>query len=254
MKKKKVLSPQNLVIVILSVLLLASIVLGVTGAWFTDKIVKEDQNLTFGTIELSDVKPDAEGNTFINRRVSGAATAKLMPGDQLVANFALKLTDASEASWVRFSIVVTSDVDTKYPALDEVAPEAEGYSAYVERTNLRKIIKDEIAEIQKGMLNVYDDDDDFSVNGGFVYKLLPMVNSDSQINMNNKTYIVPAETTTNELEGITVTFKLQVDAIQAANNGAWHIDENTNKVVLDDDTQKETACVAAFTGKNIVEK
>lgn len=75
MVNSKKMSKSSIAVIVLSILLVLSLILGFTGAWFTDKLTSggEGTKVTFGHVELNDAKAIA----------ITAPAGKVMPGDTL---------------------------------------------------------------------------------------------------------------------------------------------------------------------------
>lgn len=72
-------------LVVLSLLLIASICLAATGAWFTSKVEKDPKDLAFGTIAIS-----STGETSVTATSKSGTTDLLMPGDTLKISYSVK--------------------------------------------------------------------------------------------------------------------------------------------------------------------
>lgn len=75
MVNSKKMSKSSIAVIVLSILLVLSLILGFTGAWFTDKLTSGDEGtkVAFGHVELNDAKAIA----------ITAPAGKVMPGDKL---------------------------------------------------------------------------------------------------------------------------------------------------------------------------
>ena len=85
-------------LVVMAFLLVASIVLAATGAWFTDKEEETlaGETITFGKIDLDTVT--VAGTQF--------GTAKVLPGDSYTATVTVKLAEGSEDAYVSVAAAV----------------------------------------------------------------------------------------------------------------------------------------------------
>ena len=113
MVKNKKMSKTSIAIIVLSVLLVLSLIMGLTGAWFTDKMqdVSNSTTLTFGEIELETVSAAVDdGQTTI--------MGTIIPGDRVAFTANVKLTAASEDSFVM------------------IFPSTEAINLYVDQTHL----------------------------------------------------------------------------------------------------------------------
>ncbi|MGN1208133.1 MAG: hypothetical protein ACI4TI_01550 [Christensenellales bacterium] len=99
----------------MALLLVASICLAATGAWFTSSVNKPEKELTFGTIAIS-----STGDTSIVAATSAVkeTTTLLMPGDTLEISY--KVKNDGEAAYVLSYVTVTAT-----PAADKTLSEAE---------------------------------------------------------------------------------------------------------------------------------
>ena len=77
------------------VLLIASIAMGITGAWFTDKLDDKSSTLNFGKIDI-------EYSTEYSCTLDGQ---KVMPGDTL--KFSGVITNKEEEAWVALQVAFT---------------------------------------------------------------------------------------------------------------------------------------------------
>ena len=81
-------------LVVLSLLLIASICLAATGAWFTDKKAGTGVDVTFGTVNIQ----NSDGAVTVTM-----ADAVAMPGDKLNVTGAIK-NDGTAKIWVRYKL------------------------------------------------------------------------------------------------------------------------------------------------------
>ena len=91
MVKNKKLSKSSVAIIVLALLLVASLVMGMTGAWFTDSVSKVENGLKFGTVKLSIT--EASENWQIDTDETGhpyLEATDMMPGDTLTGDFNLQ--------------------------------------------------------------------------------------------------------------------------------------------------------------------
>lgn len=101
MVKSKKMSKSTVAIVLLSLLLVLSLILTATGAWFTDT-KSADKDITFGTLKLDAITMDgvAVENTI------ETANVHLMPGSTVSGQVAVK-NSGNSAAWLRYKITVT---------------------------------------------------------------------------------------------------------------------------------------------------
>lgn len=184
MERTKRISTQTLAIAILTMLLVASLVMSMTGAWFTSTDGDSDTGLSFGTVTLADI--DA-GFTF---NVGEESIDVLMPGDTIDVDFTLENAGTADM-WVRFKL------------------EANGDGAAAFTTG----VKDQT-------VTGYT----FKIEDGYFYKIAPALGGATDTNYTQEIDIqfVIATTIADAYEGKAISFNLVVEAIQAANNGtSW---------------------------------
>ena len=103
MTNSKKNSKSIIALVVMALLLVASIVLAATGAWFTQIAKPEDaKKINFGKV---DVTVTETGFGF--KRGTTAITEKLMPGDKIEAKITLTNTSGADDPWVVYKINVT---------------------------------------------------------------------------------------------------------------------------------------------------
>ncbi len=105
MVNSKKMSKSSIAVIVLSILLVLSLILGFTGAWFTDKDAKSEQTINFGTI---DVALDGTSDIGFKNGDGSALTKPLMPGDKVMAKAVVKNTGAEAYYVVR--ILVSAQV------------------------------------------------------------------------------------------------------------------------------------------------
>ena len=81
-------------LVVLSILLIASICLAATGAWFTDKVADGDESVSFGKIDIE-----------YKTAFSVTAGSVVMPGDTITVNG--EISNKEEAAYIGLDISVT---------------------------------------------------------------------------------------------------------------------------------------------------
>lgn len=90
-------------LVVMSLLLVASILLAATGAWFTDKDATATKNLTFGTLDITGVTENvAVANTFAN------LTGPVMPGSTISGKLTINYTGTADA-YYRYKVEFGGD-------------------------------------------------------------------------------------------------------------------------------------------------
>ena len=99
MVNSKKSSKSLIALVVMAILLVASIVLGATGAWFTSYRNVSPEDLTFGNIEI-----EAAQATMVAKSVSTQTTDLLMPGDKLEIAFSVE--NVGNAAWIAANVTV----------------------------------------------------------------------------------------------------------------------------------------------------
>jgi uncharacterized repeat protein (TIGR01451 family) len=92
MVKSKKMSKTGIAVIVLALLLVLSMVMGLTGAWFTDKADGEAQTVHFGSILVG-----LSGDSFTTTRAivnSDSETTLVMPGDKV--HYAATVTNSGE--------------------------------------------------------------------------------------------------------------------------------------------------------------
>jgi len=189
MERTKRISMQTLAIAILSVLLVASLLMSATGAWFTSTDGDNHAGYTFGSIELAEI--GANVFTFTLDEASGDV---IMPGDTIDVDF--DITNSGTADmYVRFKIEIlgTFDESTFATPMAPLAGWVVGSGAYE--------------------------------GDGFYYRSAALVaNTAAAVggvvnDTVNVAYEFVIPTTIGEVaENQTISFVLTVDAVQVANN------------------------------------
>ena len=216
MKTKKI-SWQAIAIVVLALVLIASIALGVSGAWFQDKD-SATSNATLGeavTVKLAD-KGTGNNPVVWQKLYKGEA----FPGDTILGS--TKIMPGSDSPMVLRYQVTTSVKDGEAVLSDTVI------DAYTE-ANMPKYYKgtlDEFKTAAKTALKSLTDninagitaaakwDTDASATGYYYYK--EVVKSTADIELFNTGIQIPTDVT-NEAAEWTIEITLTVEAMQAAN-------------------------------------
>ena len=197
MERTKRISSQTLAIAILTVLLVASLLMSATGAWFTDQQDTGAVDMEFGTITLGTV--GAGSITFDQPDEREFDTDILMPGDTVSINFTL-LNDGTAEMWTRFQLEVYVDSDgvgVNQPVLDT------GVFVYTEST----------FGVTGAGVYTYSD--------GYYYRDARLA-EDAQ-DVIAATFTIASDINPLVYEGATISMRLVVDAVQAANNGATNV-------------------------------
>lgn len=116
------MSKSTVAIVLLSLLLVLSLILTATGAWFTDTKTSPDKDLSFGTLKLDAITLDgvAVANTI------DTANLNLMPGSTISGKVAVK-NSGNSAAWIRYKVTFSGE-----GAADLTLGEGYGEYQYVE--------------------------------------------------------------------------------------------------------------------------
>lgn len=85
MEKTKKMSKLSIAVIVLSILLVLSMVMGMTGAWFTWKDQGDGAKVDFGVVKL---QKTAENVAFVDHGVT-TLTGALMPGDDILVKMTL---------------------------------------------------------------------------------------------------------------------------------------------------------------------
>lgn len=216
MKTKKI-SWQAIAIVVLALVLIASIALGVSGAWFQDQD-SATSNATLGeavTVKLAD--KDTGNNPVVWQKLY---KGEAFPGDTILGS--TKIMPGSDSPMVLRYMVTTSVKDGETVLSDTVI------DAYTE-TNMPKYYKgtlDEFktaakaalasltANINAGITAAANWDTDASATGYYYYK--EVVKSTADIALFDTGIQIPTDVT-NEAAEWTIEITLTVEAMQAAN-------------------------------------
>jgi|LGVE01.1.fsa_nt_gb hypothetical protein len=188
MERAKRISTQSLVIAILSLLLVASLIMTATGAWFVSSDTAATGDLTFGAIELGSLVQTGDGDAAVMTVNYGEPDGDvIMPGDSIDVNFQL-LNSGTAAMWVRFKVTL---VDSEGHATETVNGQLPGGFT----------------------LGTID---------GYMYKDAYIENGAAALNVD---FVFNIPTSVGEAaEGDTVSLALAVEAVQVANNGALNLD------------------------------
>lgn len=121
MVNSKKMNKSTVAVVVLALLLVLSLILSATGAWFTDKIDNDTGNtMDFGIIDIEWAQ-DKEVALSIKERTKGADenTALLMPGDTLKVDATVE--NKGNAAYVRVEAVLTFDSTVTFTAEEVTA-------------------------------------------------------------------------------------------------------------------------------------
>lgn len=106
MVNSKKMNKSTVAVIVLALLLVLSLVLTATGAWFTDKAQVEDKGLAFGTLDIDSVTMTTAAkatNTIDTDNVS------LMPGSTISGTATVTLKEGSAAAWLRYKITFSGE-------------------------------------------------------------------------------------------------------------------------------------------------
>jgi len=169
-------------LVVMAILLVLSMAMTITGAWFTDDTSKDSGNLTFGTVVLGEIS--SVGTAITNDITS--ETALLMPGSEVTATVPVLYTGTAKA-WIRFKLTVSKVGDTGADASSLLVAAA--------------------------MSDAYEVAED-----GYVY-VKAMVEANQEAVDHTVTYNIDTATG-NTYQGAVVKISVVVEAIQAANTAS----------------------------------
>ena len=96
MVKNRKMSKTSVAIIVLALLLVFSLVMGMTGAWFTDSKAGSAVPVTLGTIEISSNQTTAAISITMDDEVA-------MPGDAIAVTGIIKNSGTGKA-WVRYKV------------------------------------------------------------------------------------------------------------------------------------------------------
>jgi hypothetical protein len=110
MTSSKKNSKSIIALVVMSFLLVASIVLAATGAWFTS-VARQHSSLTFGTVTIDSLTPGTDGLVSATSRTDYNFTDEyLMPGDTLEVNFDVDYAGTVDAYMVaKIDVTINTD-------------------------------------------------------------------------------------------------------------------------------------------------
>lgn len=216
MKTKKI-SWQAIAIVVLALVLIASIALGVSGAWFQDKD-SATSNATLGeavTVKLAD---KATGNNPVvwQKLYKGEA----FPGDKILDS--TKIMPGSDSPMVLRYQVTTSVKDGEEVLSDTVIDDyteanmPKYYKGTLDefKTAAKAALKSLTDNINAGITAAAKWDTDASATGYYYYQ--EVVKSTADIELFNTGIQIPTDVT-NEAAEWTIEITLTVEAMQAAN-------------------------------------
>ena len=104
---KKKMNKSTVAIVVLALLLIVSLVLTATGAWFTDKADQDAKsNLTFGKVDIEMTSSDYAAKT----KTAAVDGYDIMPGD--VIGGTVDVNNKFEAVYVKFTVTATDELHT----------------------------------------------------------------------------------------------------------------------------------------------
>jgi len=175
MERTKRISMQTLAIAVLSVLLVATLLMSATGAWFTSDLADNDPGYNLGTIELGDI-----GAAFDFTLGEGSGDV-FMPGDVIDVSFNI-LNEGSADMWVRFKLAIVGD------SLFEAASSTLAPLGYVYNDNDQYFYRTAVLEDETALEPI-------------AFELtIPLTLAD-------------------DYQGDEISFQLNVETVQAANNG-----------------------------------
>ena len=195
MVNSKKINKSTVAIVVLSLLLVLSLVLTATGAWFTDKATQENAgSVTFGTVVIDDSKLGTEGSIVTYRAADDGKTnvTPAMPGDKIDVTVDVQKTEASQHFYFTVNLQVKS--------IELAAGKSESATAMVAKLN---------EQLAAANAKLYCTDS-------------TVVAAEDSVDAYAKTATVTldGDTFTDTYQGATITFGYEVRAIQVANVSA----------------------------------
>ena len=216
MKTKKI-SWQAIAIVVLALVLIASIALGVSGAWFQDQD-SATSNATLGeavTVKLAD--KDTGNNPVVWQKLY---KGEAFPGDTILGS--TKIMPGSDSPMVLRYMVTTSVKDGETVLSDTVidayteANMPKYYKGSLDefKTAVKAALASLTANINAGITAAANWDTDASTAGYYYYQ--EVVKSTADIALFDTGIQIPTDVT-NEAAEWTIEITLTVEAMQAAN-------------------------------------
>ena len=117
MVNSKKMSKSTVAIVLLSLLLVLSLILTATGAWFTDSKTSQDKDLSFGTLKLDAITLD--GVAVANK--IDTDNINLMPGSTISGTVSVR-NSGNSAAWLRYKVTFSGE-GAEFLTLEEGAGE-----------------------------------------------------------------------------------------------------------------------------------
>jgi hypothetical protein len=138
------MSKSSIAVIVLAILLALSMVLGLTGAWFTSKDDADaDTTIKFGTVAI-DVSETTTGTWTSDSTVEG----ELMPGDSYAAVITLKNTGSQD---VYYKYTVVAKFYAKSDANKDNALEIEGVKLSIDDSKVGTAVSDGIYALKTGV-------------------------------------------------------------------------------------------------------
>lgn len=104
MVNSKKMNKSTVAVVVLALLLVLSLILSATGAWFTDKETGSEITKDFGVVNMKVTATDFGKVTRVSND-AGEVSGKIMPGDTIGYNLTVEKAEGSEEFW--FAVLVT---------------------------------------------------------------------------------------------------------------------------------------------------
>ena len=119
MVKSKKMSKSSIAVIILSLLLVLSMIMGITGAWFTDKVEftdAESESLGFGRVNIEGTGETTIGYTIYEKTgdPKGNDYSQLIDGDKITITDSLSVANNSNVEILYF-VIQTLDVEVTPP-------------------------------------------------------------------------------------------------------------------------------------------
>lgn len=131
MVNSKKMNKSTVAVIVLALLLVLSLILTATGAWFTDKTESKDNsaNISWGTIAIKYTDSDDANNGVWVDKTGTTKVTKVLPGDKLsfAGNIAFDTTtDAKVYMLVKISNISVEEALKQYLVVSDVTLKVDG--------------------------------------------------------------------------------------------------------------------------------
>jgi len=106
MVKSKKMSKTGIAVIVLAILLVLSMIMGMTGAWFTDNETNNTGSIAFGKVEIALDEAGEDGYFYTYRHGSSSKVTPAMPGDDLKVELNVAKAEGSQ----EFYFVIELDI------------------------------------------------------------------------------------------------------------------------------------------------